>query len=1156
MRSPLISTFLVFLWLVFSVTPSSAQPGPGEAASGRSLDKAVPSRIMTLLKHRSIPIRADGSKAAQQARLAGEKAPASLQAIVMMCDFSDSLMFGRYGQVPGDFPPPRQSEIYYSAHDEIFFNHLFGDVADYYQDVSDGALTFNYTVHPRIVNLSHPMGYYGNHPEQGEQPISLAVDLIAELDGEIDFSLFDTFILVHAGAGEETDILGNSPEQIYSNYLDADDFQEAFEDGKLENPWIPSEDFGPDEGIDQVLILPECEYQDPVGGFGGFFGSLGVYCFEVGLRLGMLSLSDFTPSGFPDSQGIGEFGLMGYGLFVGMGWIPPHPCAFNKMLMGWLEPQDIDPLDSGQYFLTPCESAADPEAGARVAITGREYWLLAYRLQDPDGNRIFSFPGDLNGNNVPDFWDEDSPWGNGVPQWGATFDPDSGDIHEELAGAEWDFFMSENSARIPGVKGAGSGIYIWHVDEGVIQDVFGSASNLFNADPQRKSVDLEEADGIQDLDSREPSPFILGGDDDSFRQEGNDHFGAATVPNTKTAGGALTNVDFRNISSVVLDSTSFIVAIDSVSSPPDTLWGLVYADTMFFELGFGTSGGVSSEIVARRELPSGINLRGSHLLLADLGGEGSAEEIIVAGSAGEVFVLDGDLNEFRDHDADASTVEPFVVGTLAGEPVPWNQPVAAGDLDGDGQPEIVLTGPGGLYAFAADATSLQPDPVNVGLLVPAEACSLPPVLIPENRSALFGMSETVEACVVFLESGESHVRLYGGNPANLSFDFNLGAVRVVSPPVYSWDTIFVAVDDTVNGIGKLVLCAIGAEEDPADPQWNSFDLLSIPGSFPVLLGLVSPAQAASSLRYAVVPGNEDQAETLFFSPDNTEAKVPSLWDSDIQLLSPLAPGGFFVGDGVLGQTNLSGTWAAGWPRRPHGSFLPNSSPTPGGPLVGKIKNNATAEYQALFPVQDGQIYCLDQMGVTISGWPAAGPAGNVGSPALGPVRGSTDADLVALGAFNRITGLGEEDSQLQTEEVSTLTVWSGVAQADPLWPMWGGSPWRNGSWDMSQSIGAPPVFSGAGFVADSHICYPSPLGSGPLNVRAKVQSDSQVRAVIFNLDGEEVFASDWVSVQAGDAFNISCPLRSAVSGMYLCRLVSESKSGQSDTSVLPFAIVR
>ena len=47
---------------------------------------------------------------------------------------------------------------------------------------------------------------------------------------------------------------------------------------------------------------------------------------------------------------------------------------------------------------------------------------------------------------------------------------------------------------------AGSGVYVWHVDEGVIQDAFDAPGNLFNADPDRKSVDLEEADGLDELD--------------------------------------------------------------------------------------------------------------------------------------------------------------------------------------------------------------------------------------------------------------------------------------------------------------------------------------------------------------------------------------------------------------------------------------------------------------------------------------------------------------------------------------------------------------------------------------------------------------------------------------------------------------------------------
>ena len=74
------------------------------------------------------------------------------------------------------------------------------------------------------------MGFYGDHPEQGEQPVLLAADVLDSVAAEIDFAAYDTVLLVHAGAGEETDVLGDTPEQINSTYLDPDDLAEAIEE--------------------------------------------------------------------------------------------------------------------------------------------------------------------------------------------------------------------------------------------------------------------------------------------------------------------------------------------------------------------------------------------------------------------------------------------------------------------------------------------------------------------------------------------------------------------------------------------------------------------------------------------------------------------------------------------------------------------------------------------------------------------------------------------------------------------------------------------------------------------------------------------------------------------------------------------------------------
>ena len=44
--------------------------------------------------------------------------------------------------------------------------------------------------------------------DKSDEAMRLAADVVAALAGEVDFAAYDAVMLVHAGAGEETDILG------------------------------------------------------------------------------------------------------------------------------------------------------------------------------------------------------------------------------------------------------------------------------------------------------------------------------------------------------------------------------------------------------------------------------------------------------------------------------------------------------------------------------------------------------------------------------------------------------------------------------------------------------------------------------------------------------------------------------------------------------------------------------------------------------------------------------------------------------------------------------------------------------------------------------------------------------------------------------------
>lgn len=1132
--APATPVVLLAALLGYVGVPANAGPLPGA--------EPLPMEIARRLAERAAPLLAEAHRSPPR-RLPGDKAPAALETIVISCDFADSLLLGRHGMVPGDFPPPRQTDRHYDAHDSTFLHHKLQDVAAYYADVSGGALEIRFTVHPRAINLPHPMSWYGNHPTLGEQPVAMAAAVIDSLDGEIDFTLYDTVVLVHAGAGEETDILGDSPEQIYSTYLDPADFQAAFEDDELAQPYIQAQGFAAGTGIDRVLVLPETAQQDPYGDFRGGFGSLGLYCFEFGLHLGMLSLSDFTPAGRPDSQGVGQYDLMGYGLFVGLGYLPPQPGPFNKLLMGWLDPVRGDP-DAGDTVALPPASGPDGLACVRVDITGQEYWLAEYRLQDPDGDRRFSFPGDLNGNGLPDFWDADSQYGDGRPT--GKFDPAT-DVHEDLRGAEWDFAMSENNARRPGVRGAGSGVYIWHIDEAVVAAVFGQATNLFNADPTRKAVDLEEADGIQDLDTNEPSNWQLGGDDDSFRGEGNARFGPDTRPDTRSNAGLPTGIVMSGFSNVVRDSAAFVVQIGD-----STYAGYDYADTMTFTLARRIPGDGVRLPAARVVLPAGTDLSGSHLLAVDLDGAG-AQELVVADAAGGVWVFRGDLTEFLDHDGEPSTIEPFAVGLSGGAAASWRLPAAAGDLDGDGTPDIVLAASGGVYAFDADGQPLQVAvPAEQGLYAEVVGCNQPVVLVPVEVDAVSGdPASRVAALVAWTRDGMCGLDWLGGAEADVTRSLELGSGYVAAPPQLAGSWLVCTIADTLAGTGRLAVVDLARDAVPTVPEFVEVPLRGVPGPWPAVLTPVPGGDPESPHLAVLVVDREGAGEGVVLGPDLAPASAGSAWPADLLVEGPPGPGGALMASGRLGRVGQAGDWLDGWPR----SVAPTATAAGAAALVARLVDAQGAGDHYLFTASDGRLLARGARGEAVAGWPLQGPAAAAGTPVLGDFGGGADQDLAAVGTFRRVTGNADGGAALVTTPVAEIVLWHDVAGA-ARWAMWGGTAWRSGDWDRSGFVGVPAVAAGAGLVPGSHFCYPNPLTGEVLRARAQMRGPGRARVTVHDLVGEQVAATAWREVAAVEPFAIEVPLPGVASGVYFCRLVVVDRDGRSESSVVTFAVER
>ncbi len=273
------------------------------------------------------------------------------------------------------------------------------------------------------------------------------------------------FIIFHAGAGRDVSLPGSIglERDLPSIYLSESALKNIYGDSFKGFP-VNNGSFN----ITNSAILPETESRELsiIGGTTLIELSInGLIVADIASYLGLPDLFD-TESG---KSAIGRFGLMdGQAIFAYGGLFPPALSAWEKIYLGWRE---VSPARfSGNYGLL------SPNGIIKIPINANEYFLIENRERDVlgDGARL-------------------TVWQNGVTTQ-KTFPKDQ------------DGFYSFDISALQGVVTSvdeydwalpGSGIVIWHIDEKVINEKL--KSNTINVDKNRRGVDVEEADGIQDI---------------------------------------------------------------------------------------------------------------------------------------------------------------------------------------------------------------------------------------------------------------------------------------------------------------------------------------------------------------------------------------------------------------------------------------------------------------------------------------------------------------------------------------------------------------------------------------------------------------------------------------------------------------------------------
>lgn len=377
-------------------------------------------------------------------------------------------------------PPP---------HDRMYFLNHLEFLENYFRKVSNGELILQSDVLPSVITLQKKMEAYSPPRDGPNLPLAELVrdswTAADSLHPAADFSTYDVFAVFHAGAGRDVDLVNllgfdPTPLDIPSLFIGEAALKSFFGPEFLGVPVDGGATF-----ISHSMIIPETENRTIPGVSGNQLIQLsinGLLCASLGSYLGLPDLFD-TRTG---RTAIGRFGLMdGQSIFSFAGLFPPEPSAWERIRLGWVNPITVPPGTT--TFSVPAVGFGRTDSTVfRVPVSADEYFLVENRNRDFEGNGQ-TVTMVVEGATVEKFFSRDTAGFNAF------------DI-SEISGVVTD--VEDLDWSLPGgVSPAGEffdgGILIWHVDESVIRANL--ATNTVNADPNRRGVDLEEADGSQDL---------------------------------------------------------------------------------------------------------------------------------------------------------------------------------------------------------------------------------------------------------------------------------------------------------------------------------------------------------------------------------------------------------------------------------------------------------------------------------------------------------------------------------------------------------------------------------------------------------------------------------------------------------------------------------
>lgn len=367
-------------------------------------------------------------------------------------------------------------------HNASYFEDHLEFAKNYFNKVSKGKVKVEYRVLPEVITVSKMMrDYVPSYNSNDNTPIGNFAKEVWQLADQkfnnVRFSDYNLFIIFHAGISNSFSL--GAPlinRNMPSFYIGKSSFQKIF-GSQFQGFPVNNNSFL----IDNTIIMPETESREA----SGIDGS--TVLIELSIN-GFLVSNIATHLGLPDlhntktgRSAIGRFGLMDpQAIFANQGMFPPEPSPWEKIFLGWESPVTFTPGNKKVTLATRNSATQNDTTLLKISINSSEYFLVENRSQDAKNDKVkvtykrsgqvFTKVIELDTSGV---YVIERNMKNGIPG-GVVIDVD------------------EYDAALPG-----SGIVIWHIDEKVINENI--TSQQINANPDRRGVDVEEADGIQDI---------------------------------------------------------------------------------------------------------------------------------------------------------------------------------------------------------------------------------------------------------------------------------------------------------------------------------------------------------------------------------------------------------------------------------------------------------------------------------------------------------------------------------------------------------------------------------------------------------------------------------------------------------------------------------